>query len=98
MYINVIKAYRNIIAICDVDLIGKYFSEEKLQLNIKENFYKGKKVNKKEAIKILQNYLKEDATFNIVGKKSIKTAQEAGIITPDSIGRIQNIPFALVLI
>jgi hypothetical protein len=40
----------------------------------------------------------EDSTFNIIGERSIKTALKAGIIQKESIGRIANIPFALVLI
>jgi len=39
----------------------------------------------------------EDSTFNIIGKKSVQTALETGIITKDGIGKIADIPFALVL-
>ena len=39
----------------------------------------------------------DDATFNIIGKKSIKTALEAGIISKEGIKKIQNIPFALIV-
>ena len=41
---------------------------------------------------------KEDATFNIVGDKSIKTAITAGIITEEEVGIIKEIPYALVLL
>ena len=98
MFINIIKTYRDVVAICDAELLGKQFFEGKFQLDIKENFYKGKKVDQEKAIQILQNYSKEDATFNIVGKKSVNTAIKAGIISENSIGKIQDIPFALILI
>jgi len=42
--------------------------------------------------------LKEDSTFNIIGKKSVNAALKAGIITKDGIKKIQGIPFALILL
>jgi hypothetical protein len=47
---------------------------------------------------MLQDLNKEDATFNIVGKESIKTALEAGIIKESGIIKIQDIPIALILL
>ena len=40
----------------------------------------------------------EDATFNIVGEKSVALAINTGIITREGIKSIQGIPFAMVLI
>ncbi|MEK6844365.1 MAG: DUF424 family protein [Nanoarchaeota archaeon] len=98
MYIKIHKSYRNVVAICDADLVGKTFEEGKRQLDVRENFYKDVKVTKEEAIKILQKQSNNDSTFNIVGEKSIQTAIEAGLITEDSIGKIDNIPFTLILV
>lgn len=98
MFINIIKSYRDIVAICDSELIGKKFEENNLQLDIKETFYKGEKVSEEKAVQIIQNMAKEDATFNIVGEKSIKTAIKAGIISQEGIKKIHGIPFALILI
>ena len=97
MYLNIIKSYRNIVAICDSDLLGQKFEEEKFQLDIKENFFKGEEIKEEKVIKIMRDMALEDATFNIVGEKSTNTAIKAGIITKESIGIIKNIPFALVL-
>lgn len=98
MFVNVIKSYRDVVAICDKELIGKKFEEERLQLDIKENFFKGKECTKEEASEIMRDMKLEDSTFNIVGEKSIKLALETGIITKEGIKKINNIPFALVLI
>ena len=98
MYIKIHKSYRNVVAICDADLVGKKFEEGKRQLDVRENFYKDVKVTKEEAIKIMQKHSNEDSTFNIVGEKSIQAAIEAGLITKDSIGKIDNIPFTLILV
>ena len=105
MFVNVIKSYRDIVAVCDSELLGKKFEEpfEKVikQLDVKESFYKGKegkKVSKKELSEILKSFTIEDSTFNIVGKKSIQVALESGTISEKEVGKIQDIPFALVLL
>lgn len=98
MIIRIIKTYRDIVTLCDKELLGKYFEEGKFQLDIKESFYKGDKTTEEEAITILQNMSKEDAMFNIVGEKSIQTALKAGIISKEGIKTIQGIPFALILL
>lgn len=98
MFINIIKSYREIIAICDSNLIGKIFEEGKFQLDLKESFFKGEEKSKEELIKIMKNMAREDAIFNIVGKNSIDCAIDAGIVSKDGIKKIQDIPFAMVLI
>ena len=98
MLVKIHKTYRDVVAICDSDLIGKRFEEGRFQLYIKESFFKGEKTSKEKVIKIMQYMSREDSTFNIVGEKSVNTALEAGIITKEGIKRIQGIPFALVLL
>lgn len=98
MLIKVTKGQRDIVAVCDSNLIGKKFEEDKFQLDLTGTFFQGKETSKKETIKILKKMAKEDATFNIIGKESTKTAIEAGIISKNGIKIIQGIPFALVLL
>lgn len=96
--IKIHKSYRDVIAICDSNLIRKKFEQGKFQLDIKEAFYKGEEKTKQETISIMQNMSKEDATFNIVGKKSVACDIKSGIISKNKIKKIDNIPFALVLL
>lgn len=98
MYLKIHKSYRNVVAICDADLIGKTFEEDKKQLDCRENFYKDKKVTYEEAINILKKESEEDATFNIIGQKSIQAAIEAGIITKNDFATVNNIPFTLIFL
>lgn len=98
MFIKVHSSYRDVIAICDTEIIGKKFEEGKKQLDVRENFYKGQEVNEEELIRLMQFHAREDATFNIVGQKSIDIGIKAGIINEKSIGRVQGIPFALKLV
>lgn len=98
MFVNIIESYRDVIAVCDDELLGKKFEEGKFQLDVKESFYKGKKKTKAETLKIFKEMSREDATFNIVGEKSVATAISAGIIDKEGIGEIKGIKFALVLL
>ena len=98
MLLKIIKTYRDIIIICDSELIGKKFEEGKFQLDIKESFFKGEKTSEEQAIQIIKKMSKEDATFNIVGEKSVNTALKAGIISEEGIKKIQGVPFAIVLL
>ena len=97
MLINIIKSYREIVTICDYELLGKYFEEGDFQLDIKESFYKGEKKTEQEIIEIIKDMKMEDATFNIVGEKSINAAIKAELISEDSVRKIQGVPFVLVL-
>jgi len=97
MILNVIKSYRDVVTLCDSDLLGKTFEEGQHQLEIKESFYKGEEKSEAEVLETLQSFAREDATFNIVGKDSASAALKAGITTEDSVKKIQDIPFVLVL-
>ena len=96
MLVNIINSYRYIVAICDSELLGKYFEEDKFQLDVKESFFKGEEKTEQETIEIIQDMKREDATFNIVGEKSTNTAIKAGLISKESIKTIQGIPFSMV--
>ena len=96
--VKIHRSSRIIAAFCDSDLIGKKFEEDIRQLDCRENFYKDKEVDEDEAIKIMQDQRKEDATFNIVGEESIKAAVKVGIINESDTDKIKGIPFALNLL
>lgn len=98
MFVNIIKSYRDVVAICDSDLIGKRFEEGDFQIDVKESFFKGEDLEEKEVAEIIKNMKLEDATFNIVGEDSTKLALQLGLISEEGIKKIQDIPFALVLL
>ena len=98
MLVKIHRSYRDVVAICDSNLIGKVFEEDKFQLDVKESFFKGDEKSKKEIIEIMKNMSIEDATFNIIGKESTQTAIEAEIISKEGVKEIKGIPFALVLL
>ncbi len=97
MFVRVIKSYRDVVAICDSELLGKKFEEGQFQLDVKEGFYKGEEMNENQVSNIIIRMSEEDATFNIVGKKSVAIAVRTGIVAEQGIKTIQGIPFAMVL-
>ena len=98
MFVRIIKSYRYVVAVCDSDLLGKRFEEGRFQLHVKESFYGGDEKSESETIEILRKMTGEDATFNIVGKKSVKAALKAGVINEESVGEVQGVEFALVML
>ena len=97
MFIKIHDSYRKIVALADSNLIGKTFEEGNKQIEIKPNFFEGEEKEKQEIILILKDMDREDATFNIVGKESVQSAIEAGVIQESGIMTIDNIPIALGL-
>ncbi len=98
MHIKIHEAYRTIVALADSNIIGKKFEEGIKQIEIRPNFFQGEEKPRNEVIKILKRMESEDALFNIVGKESIETALEAGIIKKHGIIEIQGVPIALGLL
>ncbi len=98
MYVKIHESYRNVVAICDSELIGKHFEEGKRQLEIGEHFFKGTLETEEKVIAIIQRQSIEDSTFNIVGEKSTQAAIKSGLITKEEIDYIQEIPFVIKLI
>jgi len=97
MLIKIHNSYRQIVAICDSDLLGKTFEQGNRILDVRESFYNGEEKSELELIELMENLAREDATFNIIGKQSVQAAVKAGIISKEGIKKVSNIPFALVL-
>ncbi len=85
---------RNILAVCDSDLLGKKFEENDLQLDLTSNFYKGEEKNEQEVLELF----KISPIINLVGEKSINLALKAKIIGKKHIIKIKNIPHAEALL
>jgi len=98
VFLSVKESYRNIVSVCDEDLLGKYFEEGKRQLDIKKDFYSGESKSMEEAIEILKSFRKADSTFSLVGKESIDIGLKAGIISKSGVMKLKGISFALSLL
>ncbi len=82
-----------LLAACDAELIGKTLREGKIVFHINEKFYKGVKVTVEEAVALM----KQSTIVNLVGKKIVKGAIEAGLVHPEAVLLIQGIPHAQIV-
>ncbi len=96
--VKIHKSYRNVVALCDSNLIGKRFEEGIRQLDVRESFYNGEEMDESKILELIQFQAGEDSTFNLVGEESIAIAKKAGLISDEGVKKVQGIPFALVLL
>ncbi|MDP3027473.1 MAG: DUF424 domain-containing protein [Nanoarchaeota archaeon] len=98
MLVKIHKSYRDIVAICDSELLGKKFEQGNLQLDLTGEFFKGDEKSEKEVFEIMKDASTEDASFNIIGKQATQLALKSGIISKEGIKKVQGVPFALNLL
>lgn len=98
MIVKIHEAYRNVVSICDKELVGQKFEDENKQLDLSVPFFKGEEKTAEEVLQIIEDQKREDATFNIVGKRACEIALNLGLITKSGITTISGIPVALVLL
>lgn len=92
------KGYRWSVAICDVNLKGQKLEEGEKQLDISTKFFEGDSVDSDELTEIIKKTKAEDATFYIVGEKSVDVAKSIGLVSEDGVSEIDSVPFALILL
>ena len=89
-----IKTYKNgnelLIGACDEKLLGKKFEDGKFQIDVRRDFYDGKRIS----TDILKKFLEEATIANLVGEETIKCAIEMGLIDPECVIRIKGVPHA----
>ncbi len=98
--VKIHSAYREIVAVSDIGLLGKRFEQGNKQIEVNEHFYGGKEskvVDEKRLLKILQEAEENDACFNFVGKDSVDIAIKASLVEKSGVIKIQGIPHALAL-
>ncbi len=83
-----------LIAMCDVDLLGKKIEDGDLQLNLSSNFYKGDELSDNDALIIIKNA----HILNVVGEKSIEFCEKKGFINKKNVMKIKDVPYAQVLV
>lgn len=93
-YMNLRKVGRNVLlAMCDVELLGKTLRDGKIVFCVKEDFYKGKRVDVDEAVSMIEN----STIVNMVGKNVVKKAIEQGYVHPEAVLNIEGVPHAQIV-
>ena len=92
------KSYRLVVAICDKDIYGRKLIDDNRQLDLTGPFFQGEEVSEEELREKMIDCAKEDATFNIVGSRSVSVAKKIGLVVDEGVIEIGGVPFALVLL
>ena len=79
-----------LVGACDVELLGKRFSEGELRLHVKKSFYDGHRVDEKALVA----YLEEATIANLVGKRTVDCAIKHGFVNPECVLFIDGVPHA----
>ena len=82
-----------LLAICDAEVLGKTLREGKIVFCVKEDFYRGSRVNVEEAVSLIEN----STIVNMVGKNVVKKAIEHGYVHPEAVLNIQGVPHAQIV-
>ena len=84
---------KNILSICDKDILGKTFEEGRKILNLADPFYQGEEKTQEEVMSMLQSgYI-----LHLTGMQSVKLALDLNLVDPDHILTVQGVPHAEVL-
>lgn len=82
-----------LLALCDEDLLGKTLRQGKIVFHIREDFYKGSLVSLEEAVGLIQ----QSTIVNMVGPRIVETAMENGLVHPDAVLKIDDVPHAQIV-
>ena len=84
---------RIFLTICDKELLGKKFSEKNKILDLSSSFYDGEEISKDSIPKTIKN----SYFMMCVGKKSTSLLLKLKYIQKDSIKKISDIPYSMVI-
>jgi uncharacterized protein len=98
MLVKIHRSYRDVVAICDDDLLDKKFEEGERQIDLTGSFFKGEEKNEEEVEEVMRDFNTEDACFYIVGKNSCSIALKIGLVKEGGLIKIDNVPIALALL
>ncbi|HID17605.1 TPA: DUF424 domain-containing protein [Candidatus Bathyarchaeota archaeon] len=87
------RSEKKLVALCDVDVLGKTFKEGKLKLEVKEGFYRGTLTTMDKAMEELH----EADIGNLVGRNVVGAAIERGLVNPKAVIYISGTPHVQIL-
>ena len=91
---NVKKIGRNVLlSMCDTEILGRTLREGKIVFCVKEDFYKGTRVDVEEAVSMIES----STIVNMIGKNVVKEAIEKGFVHPEAVLKIEGVPHAQIV-
>jgi hypothetical protein len=91
---NLKKIDRNVLlCMCDTEILGRTLREGKIVFCVKEDFYKGIRLDVEEAVSMIES----STIVNMIGKNVVKKAIEKGFVHPEAILKIEGVPHAQIV-
>jgi hypothetical protein len=91
---NLKKIGRNVLlSMCDTEILGRTLREGKIVFCVKEDFYRGTRVDVEEAVSMIES----STIVNMIGKNVVKEATEKGFVHPEAVLQIEGIPHAQIV-
>ena len=82
-----------LLAVCDAEILGRTLREGEIVFCVKEEFYKGERVNVEEAVALIEN----STIVNMVGKNIVTKAIERGYVHPEAVLNVEGVPHAQIV-
>lgn len=82
-----------LLAMCDAEILGRTLRDGKIVFCVKEEFYKGSKVDIEEALCMIQN----STIVNMVGRNVVEKAIQKGYVHPEAVLNIDGVPHAQIV-
>ena len=79
-----------LVAVCDIELIGKHLEEGGLTLEVSESFYKGEAVTESEVVASLR----QATIANLVGERAVRCALANSFVEEANVIFIGGVPHA----
>lgn len=91
VYMRVSETHEHyVVAMCDKSLLGKTLKQGDLRFKISEEFYGGDLVD----LKLCLKHLEKATIANMVGKKTVEAAMNAGLVHEQAVLYIEGHPHA----
>lgn len=97
VYLRIHRSHnREVLALCDESLLGQVIFNEKAQMKVPTDFYRGQKITSEEALQLMRNYVNINALGSTIdlGLKNKVIKKEAVIWFKTSDGK--KIPHLLI--
>jgi hypothetical protein len=82
-----------LVAACDPELIGETFREGKLKLEVKQDFYRGRRASVADALAAIDTA----DIANLVGQTIVDAAVQKRLVDPTAILHISGIPHVQIV-
>jgi hypothetical protein len=91
VYMRVSETHEHyVVAMCDKNLLGKTLKHGDLRFKVSEEFYGGELVD----LKVCMKHLERATIANMIGKRTVEAAMNAGFVHEQAILYIEGHPHA----